>query len=970
MDGRAIEPALPVDGLLLDLARMLDQWNVVSEVVPSVHEVFEGTGIGVDLSEEDVDQTLVDRVVQMTDGHHSLHQIATIGHTTPYAVMNIAAALFQGGAIRAVPTPELITRAEDFLSRGEAAGAVPLLRRSIERGDAPPEARLLLADALEASGIPEAAAAELDTFAALSDEDDAPAVFEALARALTLRGGDRATAMRVCDFYLRRRPWLQDYQSQAKHALRDLIHAATTSRRPLDAAYRLAGFIKAGDAPSEDLLLLADLFAAGGEQTEAAAALLRRADMLIAAERRPLARDLLRRALQHDPGQADVRRRLTDLEGDRRRRLHKTRMSLLVLLTLVVAGGAGTAWWFYRQSAVREVGGAHTGAEQAVEDAERKARELIAAFKARVAEAETRADEDAGLEAAADALRSDVREAMGAAAPQLVAYGAEIETYAASGNQERHRLKLRSLEQRRAYMNSQATAVVADLAERARQALEAGRRLNVEGKLLQARAELRKARNLAIRDPDTQARATQFLVHVDRYFESFEKYRRQMVAATERGDLAGAFDVGVTALRELEDSDLTMSLPFPVHASSEPAGAEVWLGTRNTGLRTPCVVTYSPFESAPELILRLPGRTHASTPLPSFAQICARSEALDSWVPRFEATLRPGPRWKRADPGGGFTALWAVGDAAVVAGNRGRAIHVVDPWSGVLHAGPRLEPAADPVREGGVLQGGVQWQVRGLRTLVIEAPGRRPWQVHALDFLAWAPAVTDGVVILADQSGSLYGLDAGSGERIWRGTLGAPPSQAPFVSPRGVAIATVSGAAYWIDPQSGKLRPIAPSVRGPALVAPLGDGTLVIGGGAGGLRWIDAQGRIEVLGDAAPLGDRRAWSEPDGVAWHEAGGVRWIDAATRKPIDVRGLGTKTLTLAGGGRCLLACTSDGTLVCVDRSKPDERAWEAPLGSRPLSPPVVLGRAAFVRVEGALAAVEIRDPGLHSDLPNSR
>ena len=37
----------------------------------------------------------------------------------------------------------------------------------------------------------------------------APAVFDALCRALRIREGDLATAARVCDFYLRRRPWLR-----------------------------------------------------------------------------------------------------------------------------------------------------------------------------------------------------------------------------------------------------------------------------------------------------------------------------------------------------------------------------------------------------------------------------------------------------------------------------------------------------------------------------------------------------------------------------------------------------------------------------------------------------------------------------------------------------------------------------------------------------------------------------------------
>ncbi|MDA1196238.1 MAG: DUF4388 domain-containing protein, partial [Planctomycetota bacterium] len=292
-EGHAVKPLIPVESLLLDLARMLDHWNAIAGIVPSTGEIYEGTGIAVDLADQgDVDDELAATILPLIDGRRSLEQIAASAHVTLYHVMQVAATLYEHGGIRAVPTDDLIRRAEDLLARGEAAATVSIFQRCIDRGDASPDVRLRLADALEASGDIAAAAVELDAYAALSDDHNAPAVFEALCRALRLRGGELATAARTCDYYLRRRPWLQDYTELAARALRDLISGATRSGRPADAAVRLEAFIECGDAPLDDRVLLAELYEAGGARREAADALFRRADDLLATDRTAPARQL------------------------------------------------------------------------------------------------------------------------------------------------------------------------------------------------------------------------------------------------------------------------------------------------------------------------------------------------------------------------------------------------------------------------------------------------------------------------------------------------------------------------------------------------------------------------------------------------------------------------------------------------------------------------------------------------------
>ncbi len=962
-EGRPITPAQPVDGLLLDLARQQDQWNAVADVVPSAREVFEGTGIAVDLTErEDIDHDLADDMVPLIDGRRSLEDLAAETHGTIYAIIQIAAVLFEGGGIRAVPTADLIARAEDMLARGEAAASLPMLRRCIERGDAPVDVRLRLADALEASGDSTAAASELDTFAALSDENNAAPVFEALVRALELREGELATAMRVCDFYLRRRPWLREYSTQATHALRDVIRGASAARRPLDAAHRLAGFIQAGDSPSEDLLLLADLYAAGGAPSEAASALVRRSEDLLASDRHSQAQDLLRRALELDPRHADARRRIDDMAGVKRRRLHKTRMSLLAILLIAVIGGAGAAWWFYRENAVTTVGGARVAAETALESAEREARKLIDAFKAHVAGIAAAEKEDKTLSDRAEKLRRDVRAAMSKCQRALSTYGSEIESYSASGDQERNRTVLRALEQRRHYMNTQAAAVVVDLKKRAHRALEAGSKLNREGQFIEARKLLRTARNLALdddgtNDAETYADAVQLLANIDGYFDIFEGFDKRMTAAREEGDYEAAFQIGMEAVGELLDSDLTRSLRFPLQVETEPEGAQVWIGGEDTEMRTPCTVTYSPFIALPRLAVRMPGHTGEQVALPSYKKMVSRPEFLKAMKPRFRFALKEGPKFTLDDPAGAFTALWNAGAVPVVVGAKGYSVNAIDPKTGKLHPGRPMGQEHPPIRMGGALSVNTRWHVRGQLTLTVQPPSGEAWTQRTIGRIQQRPLLVAGLVVVMDEIGTLTAYDAATGVERWVHEFGEGPSQPPYPSRIGILIATVNGSAFKVDPATGKPERLVPSVKGRVFALPRAEGALVIGGGKDGLRQIDAKGTAEVLGDATPALDRFPVVADEVVAWIEADGVRVLSEKSAKATHIEGLGTDVVFLGLGPDRLVAAGADGYLRGVRFSDPSLSAWKSPLGGVAEQQPLVLGTTAYVLIAGRLVAVEI-------------
>lgn len=953
--GSPIEPMLPVDALLLELTRKVDTWGVLLESVPSLGEVFEGTGHEVDLSGvDDLDAGQAQRVVAHIDGFHDLDQVAEASSVDRFGVLQVAVALLAGGAIRSVPSEDLVARAEDRLARGEAASALPLLRRALERGDAPPHARLRLADALEASGDAVAAAAELDTFAALGEEPQAAEVFEAIQRALKLRDGDPVTASRLCDHYLRYRSILKARRPEATAALGTLIHGATFAGRPLEAAQRLACFLQNGEAPPEELAVLGDLYAAGGDRPEAASAYYRRAETLLAIGRAGPAREFLRKALDMDATRTDVRRRLQDLEGQARRRGRRKRITmLLVLLGLLVVGGGG-AWWFMTRETNQAVRDTRDEIEQAMRDAEGGVTRHITALRAVVTRAEQAEEIPADLGAQAQEMLAAVKKLSDDLRMPLSAYAAKLEE-SAGGATTANETIVRGLDQRRMGLVARAQASVSDIERRALALLQDGEAANRKGEFEEARRLLIGARNIGFQDPTVRDRSMVLLSHIEKYREACAAALRDVEAARERGDLEGAARRTLAALAELLDSDLTRRLRVPVALDSQPAGAQVVLGGKPTGLVTPCVLTYSPFEDT-TVVLRLPGRTSALVRLPDYAAAQHKAAELASWSPRVTATLPEGPRWHlKPQAGERIVGIWGAGDVPVVLLEDGLTTRAVDPLTGTVGASVTAR-LSNPMRMGGTLPGGTEWRILGHRTLRVKHGQGEAWETQAVGRLERPPVVLDGVLVLVDEAGGIYAFQAQGGGELWRRSLGSQPSQAPQASKAGVLVATMTGAAHAYDPTTGKSRNLAAAGRGLTLAVPYGDGALLVGAGPGGLRSVASDGTVTPVGPGFTLADREAYVGAEGVAFATTEGVLWLPLGAKTPVAVPGLGASPKRLAGGTGRLFAVGADGLLRAADPARPGETLWTTPLGGAAQATPLVTSDAVFTLVDGGLVAVE--------------
>jgi hypothetical protein len=960
-EGAAIEPLCGVDGLLLDMTRKVDEWTVLRRTVSADEEVYEGTGVAAaePAPEDRLPEYVATRVLPLVDGRRTVTALVAESDCDRFSVVKLVAVLLKQGALRSAATGDLVARAEDLLARGEAAKAVHLLRRAVDRGEAAPTVRVRLADALEAAGDLRGAAVELDTYAAARAEPDPVGVFDALRRTMRLRGGDASAAARICDHYLRHRSRLVDRAGDAQEALRRLIHAASTGGKPLEAASRLAPFLEHGDAPSEDLLVLADLCAAGGKPQEAASALFRRAELLIEAGRPGPARDLLRRALGYDATRADARRRLGEIEGQERRRKHRRRVVALLLLIGVVAGTAGGVYVAYDGRAARVVEGALARAEAAVKDADARATRVLADWNAKVVEAMDAAGTVADVVDGAAVLRSETQRIATELRGTLSSIAAEVGSGPGGGRVDAGLSRLRGLEARMRSLVARADASVADVAEKSARALEEGEKAYANGKFRAARRLLVQSINLGFDDATRTARAKARLDLVAAYEASFEKAKATFEAALAKQDEAGAWREGCRLLATLLDSDLTREVLLPVPVTSDPRGAFVRLGRETLPLQTPCLLRYSPFGDL-DLHLRAPGRVPKSFALPSFDEIC-RAEASRPREPlAIRATLEEGARWVAAPRGGAYSGPFVAGDSILAVGADGRRIFSVRAVDGATADARGIAVPPDRTRGAGRL-GTLTWLLVGLRTFWCAPDGASPWQYQTLGRLERAPAAGQGLVVVVDQRGTAYGLDAATGSLRWKCPLPGEPSQAPQASALGFLVTTVGGDAVAIDPASGALKLLVPPAKRPLIAVPWPGGALVVGGdaagGKGGLRRVAADLTVSAFGDADVQGGSTASLSPDGLAWIGADGrARWLGHGASVPTALDGLGRPASAPAVADGAVYAVGGDGVLRAARLDAPAETAWRSALPGAPQTDPLVHGDLVLLRTDQGVVAVE--------------
>ena len=259
------------------------------------------------------------------------------------------------------------------------------------------------------------------------------------------------------------------------------------------------------------------------------------------------------------------------------------------------------------------------------------------------------------------------------------------------------------------------------------------------------------------------------------------------------------------------------------------------------------------------------------------------------------------------------------------------------------------------MRRAGTLGEGHEWRIFGQRTLAVLPPGGKPWELSFLGRLDHRPCIVADTIVVIDELGTAYGLDANTGAQRWRRALGSAPNQDPLPSRLGVLVSTATGGVATIDPVDGQAKQLPVDARGLSLALPFEDGAVVLGGGTNQIRVIAGDGTVSRRGLASPTSRVPPHVARDGVAWIEADGVHWLGPDDAEPIHVSGLGAQPSGVTSRDGHLYAGGPDGIVRCVAIDDPTKPCWETPVGGAVTGAPVGIGDHLFVLAGGGLVVI---------------
>jgi outer membrane protein assembly factor BamB len=158
--------------------------------------------------------------------------------------------------------------------------------------------------------------------------------------------------------------------------------------------------------------------------------------------------------------------------------------------------------------------------------------------------------------------------------------------------------------------------------------------------------------------------------------------------------------------------------------------------------------------------------------------------------------------------------------------------------------------AAPAVADGTVYLGGSNGSIYAIEA----ATGQENWTLATRGPIAGSPAVVAGVVYVPSTDGLLYAVDAGSGQAIWTAPIKGFANSSPAVADGLVFVATLEGGLIAVRVDHGS--PVWEVATGLTLVSSpaVAGGRVVIGGLDGTLIALDAATGAEVWRSSTRLG--------------------------------------------------------------------------------------------------------------------
>ena len=222
--------------------------------------------------------------------------------------------------------------------------------------------------------------------------------------------------------------------------------------------------------------------------------------------------------------------------------------------------------------------------------------------------------------------------------------------------------------------------------------------------------------------------------------------------------------------------------------------------------------------------------------------------------------------------------------------------------------------------------------------------GKTVWVSDLGSAVVGSPIVRAGVIYIASRA--VYAIDAATGERLWRHTLGGDVSRPVRLSNRIISAVSSDGSVNLISAANGRRRLTFPIWFSTSAAPVVADRTLVIPGDRAFVQALDIEERDVPMEKAI-----RYW-------WTKL----WLwDMAPHPPLP-RGYLWQNRAIVGDTAYALGVDSDsvfigvaevdgsGTAVTLDLST-GQVQWEIPTESPALSPAILTGDSLILGIEGA-------------------
>jgi outer membrane protein assembly factor BamB/tetratricopeptide (TPR) repeat protein len=807
-----------VNGIIVEAAKRVDEWEWIQRVVPDTAEIYAYTGKNVDLADSVFSEPWAGKVLAAIDGKRSVEEAIEASCVNKFEVCKILALLVEGGAVDRLPPEQLVKEADAAAAAGDGAATAKFLERlRAAQGDAP-ETHLRLGEAYESMRELEKAARHFGIYAeGRAEAGDAKSAFTTYRRICSFLTTDLAAADRMIELFARAPAGLEEHAKEMLERGKRLSETYVELKRGSRAVQVLERVAALGaDDPDLRNRLIA-VYVAAGMNAQAITEYEALADAALARKDLDGAEAICRRILALDRDRADVAARIEQVVAKRRFRQRGIR-GLLVAAGVVAAGSIavwqGLAWYRGRKAEQAQI---ETDAQDRLHAVRAATAPVIRELDALMRELAARQPEPAMAAASLKERMPRIVAAQKSAAEAAAPIADLCERCAGLPSEEDSQalafdvssrvetLEARIEEIRKAARESaeahfdQAEQMLAKV-ENTRAVLE---HVDLAVKIAEdCDGRLPTENGAAWRELQTQLRA---------YVDKFDETKATVEHRIADGDVEGAYDVAVAYLvdKDFPPPDLRAAMPLPVRLVTRPAGARVT--TRDgadTGLVAgpDCVATISLFTGA-AFEFDLPGFEKASVTIPAVKEVDG-ALIRDRIKRQYELTLEKTQAFRRATSDGRAVASAPFASERFLVVPSSRACDVVDvakrrvvatlPLQAQL--GLRAAGAVVPVDGADIV---VLPTADGHLSFFDAATGasRGTWsESHGAVTFELGRSGTD--VVAADDRGGLYCIDVGRRTKRWGGQALLENGEPTYFSSAPVVV----GGSVYIGCEDGSVR--------------------------------------------------------------------------------------------------------------------------------------------------------------------